>query len=120
VTTRLKALRDAGIQMSLDDFGTGYASLSHLHKFDIDVIKIDHSFVRQMAPASTDLALCKAIIVMAHELGKVVVAEGVETQAQCDLLLAAGCDYAQGFLFARPMAPIEFEAFLKHRHQGQS
>ena len=116
VTTRLKALRDAGIQMSLDDFGTGYASLSHLHKFDIDVIKIDHSFVRHLAPASTDLALCKAIIVMAHELGKVVVAEGVETQAQCDLLLAAGCDYAQGFLFARPMAPVEFEAFLRHRH----
>ena len=118
VTSRLKALRAAGIQMSLDDFGTGYSSLAHLHKFDIDVIKIDHSFVRHLAPASTDLALCKAIIVMAHELGKVVVAEGVETQAQCDLLLAAGCDYAQGYLFARPMAPVEFEAFLKHRHQA--
>jgi diguanylate cyclase (GGDEF)-like protein/PAS domain S-box-containing protein len=118
VASRLKALRAAGIQMSLDDFGTGYSSLAHLHKFDIDVIKIDHSFVRHLAPASTDLALCKAIIVMAHELGKVVVAEGVETQAQCDLLLAAGCDYAQGYLFARPMAPVEFEAFLKHRHQA--
>jgi diguanylate cyclase (GGDEF)-like protein len=118
VASRLKALRAAGIQMSLDDFGTGYSSLAHLHKFDIDVIKIDHSFVRHLAPASTDLALCKAIIVMAHELGKVVVAEGVETQAQCDLLLAAGCDYAQGFLFARPMAPIEFEAFLRDRLQN--
>jgi EAL domain-containing protein (putative c-di-GMP-specific phosphodiesterase class I) len=101
--------------VSLDDFGVGYSSLTYLQKFDIDYIKIDQSFVRHLVPASTDLALCKAIIVMAHELGMKVIAEGVETQAQCDLLAAAGCDYGQGYLFARPMAALDFEIFLSDR-----
>ncbi|HOZ62827.1 MAG TPA: EAL domain-containing protein [Burkholderiaceae bacterium] len=112
VTEQLLAFRNAGIQVSLDDFGVGYSSLTYLQKFDIDYIKIDQSFVRHLVPASTDLALCKAIIVMAHELGMKVIAEGVETQAQCDLLAAAGCDYGQGYLFARPMAAQDFEIFL--------
>jgi len=115
VTEQLLAFRNAGIQVSLDDFGVGYSSLTYLQKFDIDYIKIDQSFVRHLVPASTDLALCKAIIVMAHELGMKVIAEGVETQAQCDLLAAAGCDYGQGYLFARPMAALDFEAFLSGR-----
>ena len=112
VADQLLELRDAGIQVSLDDFGTGYSSLSYLQKFDIDFIKIDQSFVRHLIAASTDLALCKAIIVMAHELGIKVIAEGVETTLQRDLLAAAGCDYAQGYLFARPMSAPDFEAFL--------
>jgi EAL domain-containing protein (putative c-di-GMP-specific phosphodiesterase class I) len=112
VTDQLLELRDAGIQVSLDDFGTGYSSLSYLQKFDIDFIKIDQSFVRHLVPACTDLALCKAIIVMAHALGMKVVAEGVETEQQRDLLAAAGCDYAQGYLFARPMSAPDFEAFV--------
>ena len=110
VTDQLLALRDAGIQVSLDDFGTGYSSLTYLQKFDIDYIKIDQSFVRNLSSTSTDLALCKAIIVMAHELGMKVIAEGVETSQQRDLLVAAGCDYGQGYLFARPMPASEFEA----------
>lgn len=109
---KLIAFRDAGIQVALDDFGTGYSSLSYLKKFDIDYLKIDQSFVRNLAPDSDDLALCEAIIVMAHKLGMKVIAEGVETREQWDLLAAAGSDYAQGFLFARPMPPQEFEAFL--------
>ena len=115
VAEQLLELHDAGIQVSLDDFGTGYSSLSYLQKFDIDFLKIDQSFVRHLIAASTDLALCKAIIVMAHELGMKVIAEGVETAQQRDLLLAAGCDYAQGYLFARPMAVPEFEAFIATR-----
>ena len=115
VTDHLLALRDAGIQVALDDFGTGYSSLSYLQKFDIDFVKIDQSFVRHLDPVSTDLALCKAIIVMAHELGIKVIAEGVETAQQRDLLAAAGCDYAQGYLFAHAMPATDFEAFLRAR-----
>jgi EAL domain-containing protein (putative c-di-GMP-specific phosphodiesterase class I) len=112
VTEQLLQLRDAGIQVSLDDFGTGYSSLTYLQRFDIDYIKIDQSFVRSLTPLSTDLALCKAIIVMAHELGMKVIAEGIETMEQHDLLLAAGCDYGQGFLLARPMPVTAFEEFM--------
>ncbi len=112
VADTLLALRDAGIRVSLDDFGTGYSSLSYLQKFDIDFVKIDQSFVRHLVAGSTDLALCKAIIVMAHALGMQVIAEGVETAAQRDLLAAAGCDYAQGFFYARPLSAPDFEAFL--------
>ena len=112
VIGHLLDMRDAGIQVALDDFGTGYSSLSYLQKFDIDYIKIDQSFVRSLTPDSTDLALCKAIIVMAHELGMKVIAEGIETHEQHDLLLAAGCDYGQGFLLARPMPVRAFEEFM--------
>ncbi len=112
VAQQLLELHDAGIAVSLDDFGTGYSSLSYLQKFDIDFLKIDQSFVRHLVPTSTDLALCKAIIVMAHELGMKVIAEGVESVQQRDLLTAAGCDYGQGYLFARPMAASDFETFL--------
>ena len=112
VTQKLIELRGAGIQVSLDDFGTGYSSLSYLQKFEIDYIKIDQSFVRHLVAGSTDLSLCKAIIVMAHELGIKVVAEGIETAGQRDLLAAAGCDYGQGYLFARPMPVLDFEAFM--------
>ncbi len=112
VAEQIIELQDAGIGVSLDDFGTGYSSLSYLQKFNIDFIKIDQSFVRHLIPGSTDLALCKAIILMAHELGMKVIAEGVETAQQRALLLAAGCDYGQGYLFARPMPVQQFDAFM--------
>lgn len=115
VEEQLLGLHDAGIQVSLDDFGTGYSSLSYLQRFDIDYLKIDQSFVRHLIAGSTDLALCKAIIAMAHALGIKVIAEGVETALQRDLLAAAGCDYAQGYFFARPMPAKDFEAFLASR-----
>ena len=110
---RLQAYREGGIQVSIDDFGTGYSSLAYLKKFHIDYLKIDQSFTRNLAPGSSELAISEAIIVMAHKLGLKVVAEGVETVAQRDLLLAAGCDYGQGYLFARPAAPQEFEKLLR-------
>ncbi len=112
ITDKLLAFRDAGITVSLDDFGTGYSSLSYLKRFDIDYLKIDRSFVHNMETSSNDLALCDSIIVMAHRLGLQVIAEGVETREQQDLLTKAGCDYLQGFLFAKPLPSEEFEALL--------
>jgi diguanylate cyclase (GGDEF)-like protein/PAS domain S-box-containing protein len=107
------AYRDRGIQVAIDDFGTGYSSLSYLKKFDIDFLKIDQSFTRNLAPGSSDMALSEAIIVMAHKLGLKVIAEGVETEAQRDLLVAAGCDYAQGYLFSRPVPAVAFSKLLR-------
>ncbi len=115
VNRQLLEMSNTGIQVSLDDFGTGYSSLSYLQKFDIDYIKIDRSFVSALQHDATALPLCKAIIFMAHELGIKVVAEGIETAKQRDLLAAAGCDYGQGFWFAHPMPAEDFEAFVALR-----
>jgi len=113
---QLHGLEQAGLEVSLDDFGTGYSSLTYLQKFSIDYIKIDQTFVRNLHQGATDLALCKAIIVMAHELGMKVVAEGVETIEQRNLLVGAGCDYGQGYLFARPMPAADFEQTCTNLH----
>ncbi|MDO8990426.1 MAG: EAL domain-containing protein [Sideroxyarcus sp.] len=113
VQEKLLAFRDAGIQVSLDDFGTGYSAMSYLQRFDIDYLKIDQSFVRNMANSHGDHAIAEAIIVMAHKLGIKVVAEGVETVEQRDMLLAAGCDFGQGYLFAKPMPADEFDQYLR-------
>ncbi len=116
VNESLLRFRDAGIQIAIDDFGTGYSSLAYLNKFDIDYLKIDQSFVRNIGPTSSDQALCEAIIVMAHKLGLEVIAEGVETAAQHDMLFAAGCDFAQGYLYSKPVPPEEFEKFMQTRY----
>ena len=118
VTDQLLAFRDAGMQVSLDDFGTGYSALAYLKKFDIDYLKIDRSFIHNLAPDSNDMALCEAIIVMAHKLGLKVIAEGVETVQQRDLLAAAGCDYGQGYLFSEPVPAEQFEALLQTARQS--
>jgi diguanylate cyclase (GGDEF)-like protein/PAS domain S-box-containing protein len=112
VTHQLLLLRDAGIQVSIDDFGTGYSSLSYLKKFDIDYLKIDKSFIHNLTEGSDDMALSEAIIVMAHKLGLKVIAEGIETAQQRNLLLAAGCDSGQGYFFSKPLPPQEFENLL--------
>jgi len=114
VRDHLMAFRDAGIQVAIDDFGTGYSALSYLKKFDIDYLKIDQSFVRNLSPDSSDFVLCEAIIVMAHKLGLKVIAEGVETELQRDLLSAIGCDYGQGYLFAEPLPAEMFEQRFGH------
>ncbi len=111
----LLALRDAGIQVAIDDFGTGYSSLAYLRKFDIDYLKIDRSFVSNLGNQADAMALCEAIIVMAHKLGLKVIAEGVETEPQRDMLQHAGCDYAQGFLFSKAIPAQELEVFLRNR-----
>lgn len=112
INRKLLGFRDAGIQVSLDDFGTGYSALSYLKKFDIDYLKIDQSFTCNLKSNSDDMVLCEAIIVMAHKLGMKVIAEGVETSEQRDLLYSAGCDYGQGYLFSRPIPANEFQALL--------
>lgn len=109
VSEKLLGYRDAGIQVSLDDFGTGYSSLAYLKKLDIDYLKIDQSFTRNLENDSNDVALCDAIIVMAHKLGLKVIAEGVETEFQKNLLSEAGCDFAQGYYFSKPLKVADFE-----------
>lgn len=114
VMNKLLAFRNAGIKISLDDFGTGYSSLSYLRKFNVDYLKIDQSFVRNLEHEPDNGALCEAIIVMAHKLGLKVIAEGIETEAQRDLLRAAGCDFGQGYLFGQPVGADEFTGLLHH------
>ncbi|WP_427551298.1 putative bifunctional diguanylate cyclase/phosphodiesterase [Methylomonas sp. MS20] len=109
VTEKLLAFKNAGMQTSLDDFGTGYSSLSYLKKYQIDFLKIDQAFVSGLTAHSTDMALCEAIIMLAHVLGMKVIAEGVETEVQRDLLMQAGCDYGQGYLFSKPVPAADFE-----------
>jgi len=112
-------LRDTGIQVALDDFGTGYSSLSYLKKFHIDYLKIDQSFVHNLEIDKNNIALSKAIIVMAHELGLKVIAEGVETDVQRNMLADAGCDYAQGYLFSKAVPSEEIEKLLLHQQEGR-
>lgn len=110
--TTLLQISRSGISLSLDDFGTGYSSLSYLKKFDIDTIKIDRTFVGSIDRDPNDVALCEAMIVMAHKLGLRVIAEGVENDAQRQLLMLIGCDYAQGYHFSRPIEADAFETLV--------
>ncbi|TCU84949.1 putative bifunctional diguanylate cyclase/phosphodiesterase [Roseateles saccharophilus] len=109
VAQRLRALREAGLSISLDDFGTGYSSLSYLQHHAIDTVKIDRSFVAGLEAGGKALALCRAIVTMAHELGMEVVAEGIETEAQMLALREMGCDWGQGWWFGKGVAAAEFE-----------
>ena len=110
---KLFNIRDLNIDIAIDDFGTGYSSLSYLKKFDIDYLKIDRTFVKNLSKDSDDHALVEAIIIMAHKLGIKVVAEGIETREQRDLLVGAGCDFGQGYYFSKPVAGDEFITLLK-------
>lgn len=112
VNVKLLKFFEAGVQVAIDDFGTGYSSLSYIKQFDIDYLKIDQSFVNYLETDQNNMALTEAIIVMAHKLGLKVIAEGVETEGQRKLLLAAGCDYAQGYLLSEPLPAEEFERLL--------
>jgi len=113
VLAQLELLRTMGMTIALDDFGTGYSSLSYLKKFDIDYIKIDKSFVLDIVDDPADRAIVESIIAMARRLGIKLIAEGVETQAQAALLAAAHCDFAQGYLYARPMPESDFLDFVR-------
>jgi EAL domain-containing protein (putative c-di-GMP-specific phosphodiesterase class I) len=108
----LHRLRSMGVKLSIDDFGTGYSSLAHLTSLSVDEIKIDRSFVMGMSTNASDAQIVRSTVVLAHNLGLSVVAEGVETEEARDALLAQGCDYAQGYFLSRPMPPEQFKAWI--------
>lgn len=103
VATMLEQLQKLGAQICIDDFGTGYCSLSYLHTFPLDVLKVDRSFVSRMSEAPTNAEIVRTIVVLAHNLGLEVIAEGVETAEAVEQLTALGCEYGQGYFFAHPL-----------------
>ncbi len=109
---KMHALKRHGIGFSLDDFGTGYSSLSYLKLLPLDLLKIDRSFVRDVLTDSNDAAIARTIVALGQSLGLSVVAEGVETEAQCDFLAANGCFIYQGYFYGAPMSISEFDAFV--------
>jgi len=109
----LACLREAGVRISIDDFGTGYSSLGYLKRFPVDILKIDQSFVRDLATDRGDQAITRAILALARGLSLDVVAEGVETRAQLDFLRREGCRNVQGYLLSRPIPARQFEALMK-------
>ena len=117
ITRQLLALCDAGIEVALDDFGTGYSSLAYLKKLDIDYVKIDQMFVKNLTASEEDRVLCEAMTLMAHKLDIAVIAEGVETLAQLITLSSFNCDYAQGYYISGPLGNQEFEELLQTTHK---
>lgn len=104
----IKQLRELGITISLDDFGTGYSSLNYLKKFPVDVLKIDRAFVRDIVPEKSGIAMISAMISLAHALNLQVVAEGVEEEAELNVLREHGCEYVQGYYFSKPLSVEDF------------
>ena len=105
-------LKEIGLRISLDDFGTGYSSLAYLSRFPIDVVKIDQSFVRDITDNPVNAAIAQATIAMSHKLGKTVLAEGVETEAQMLYLRRSQCDEMQGYFFSRPVPASDITEML--------
>lgn len=116
----IRDLSESGIRVSLDDFGTGYSSLAYLRSFDIDVLKVDRSFVQGIGRSPGDETIVNTVIGMAHSLDLEVIAEGVETREQLAFLLARGCDAIQGHVVAPAMPALEFESFIAARRERNS
>jgi diguanylate cyclase (GGDEF)-like protein/PAS domain S-box-containing protein len=113
----VRDLSESGIRVALDDFGTGYSSLSYLRSFDIDVLKVDGSFVRGIGRSPGDETIVNTVVGMAHSLDLEVIAEGVETREQLEFLVARGCDAVQGHVIAPAMPASDFEAFAASRRE---
>ncbi len=115
VMNTIVVLQNMGIKVSIDDFGTGYSSLAYLRKLPIDKIKIDRSFIQEVASNDSDLTIVKTMVELSHGLGKRVLAEGVETQQQLQLLRNIGCDAVQGYFISKPISEEEFTKYLKRK-----
>ncbi len=113
VRSNLARLREMGVRIEIDDFGTGYSAFGYLHRLPVGGLKVDRSFVRRLTADGRDLAIVRAIVSVAHELGLAVVAEGVETWEQFSRLAELGCEYVQGFLLARPLEPADLERVVR-------
>jgi EAL domain-containing protein (putative c-di-GMP-specific phosphodiesterase class I) len=111
----MQQLRGIGVRIAIDDFGTGYSSLSYLRQLPVHAVKIDQSFLEGFEYAPATLALIRAIVVLAHNIGLTVTAEGVETEDQLRLIRKAGCDRAQGHLFGGSLPSEAIEALLRDR-----
>ncbi|HET9011260.1 MAG TPA: EAL domain-containing protein, partial [Gemmatimonadaceae bacterium] len=116
----LRELSGLGVKVYLDDFGTGFSSLSYLHRFPVDTLKIDQSFIASLSNGSSQPAIVQSIVALAKTLGTHVIAEGVETEAQMAELVRLGCNEAQGFFFARPLPPCTAETFLEQSQRSES
>jgi len=117
---KLRELRSAGLRVALDDFGTGYSSLGLLSKLPVDLVKIDRSFITGLPQDKASVTLVSSVIGLASAFGLRVVAEGVETQGQLEILRAMGCNQSQGYLHSRPVAGEEFEKLLREQRDGRS
>ena len=118
----LKSLSDMGVHIAIDDFGTGYSSLAYLKRLPLNVLKVDRSFVTDLARSHDDASIVQAVISMAHSLRLKVIAEGVETREQLDLLKSLGCDQFQGFYYSTPVdaaGAAQFMALLGGARQPQ-
>jgi EAL domain-containing protein (putative c-di-GMP-specific phosphodiesterase class I) len=109
---KLVELRNRGVQISIDDFGTGYSSLSYMSRLPVNTLKIDRAFINVMLDNPDDTSIVSAIISLAHSLSLYVVAEGVETLEQANLLKLLRCDQFQGYLFSPPVPPLDIESML--------
>jgi diguanylate cyclase (GGDEF)-like protein/PAS domain S-box-containing protein len=115
----IRALRDIGVGLAFDDYGTGYASLSLLKKFPVTRLKIDRSFVRDLASDADDAAIVSAVVSLGRNFGLEIIAEGVETQEQAQLLIECGCEEAQGYLYGKPIGARQFEEALRAQRLGK-
>jgi EAL domain-containing protein (putative c-di-GMP-specific phosphodiesterase class I) len=114
----LEKLKQRGMGIAIDDFGTGYSSLAYLKRFPLTTLKIDRSFVQDIAANEYDAAIAGAVIALAHGLHLSVVAEGVETEAQMRYLDGCGCHQMQGYFLSRPLPPDAFVAWMKTRKEA--
>jgi EAL domain-containing protein (putative c-di-GMP-specific phosphodiesterase class I) len=113
----LHQLRDFGIAVSLDDFGTGYSSLSYLHRFPFDKLKIDRSFVRDMTSNKDSMSIIRAVTGLGHSLQMTIIAEGVETLEQLNMLRDEGCTEVQGYYFSRPRPVRDLPVLIAQIHK---
>ena len=114
--TILEQIKSLGVKVAIDDFGTGYSSLSYLKRFAIDTIKIDRSFVSGIPHNADEVAITSATVVMAQNLKRRVIAEGIETEEQAAFLKQLGCEMGQGYYYSRPLPSAEIAAMLSNSH----